>query len=1426
MKTIIKLCSIALICSLFCSVQSFGQLAVAGGMTPNNLVQTVLVGNGVTVTNVTATGPTNCLGSFSNGNTTNLGLTSGVIMSTGGFANVPNANGYFLSNSLSGAGDPLLAALSGGFTSYDAVVLEFDFIPLSNVVNFRYVFGSEEYPEYVCSNFNDAFGFFVSGPNPLGGTYTNQNIAIIPGTTLPVTINSVNSGFPGSYGTTTGCTSLSYNVYYVNNTGSTICFDGFTTPLTATVNVVPCQQYHIKLAISDIGDGAYDSGVFLEANSFQADAIGLGAYYTNPALGLSAIEGCTDGIISFTLDHPATTPIVVNYTIGGTAIPGTDYTTIPTSVTIPAGSDSVGIIINSIMDGLTEGTETVVLHVQTSPCGTEDITLNIIDNTPVQATVTSDQTICDGAQPVNFSVAASGGIAPLTLAWSGGLPSNSNITISPPVGTHSYTVTATDACGATVTDGINITVNATPTSNFTLSTPICAGEAATINYLGTGGSVFPWNFGGGTILSGTAGTAGPFTITWYAAGTYMVSLQTVAANGCPGDTIQQFIQVLGAGTPNCCVIPTPDAGPNLSFCGLSGQFQAVDPDNPSYTGTWTQLTGPGISTYGGGNNHLTYSEVNVTQPGTYTYQWNEVNGPCDSLDVVTLTFIQDPVAHGGTDTAVCGLNYTMIAQMSTPGTGSWAGAGVITPSSPGSSVIAPGYGTFQYIWTETNTGCVSKDTINIEFMQVPVADAGPDATACGNRYTLSADSTYSGYWTGPLGVIYIDGFDHAETGIVIPSYSGTTYSTSFTWHALNGNCTDTDPVSVTFTRPPHAEAGPPQDVCGTIAIMNPDTIGSGIVNAYWTSLPTGPVITAGLPPTPYNATADVSLMGNSAYHFSVGEYYLVFIAQNGIGCSGSDTVRITYYDVPVTYAGKDTSICGKAYDLEANWSIDNPVGIWSTISGPVGGSANFVSPNDPLSDVTVTEYGTYQFVWKESNAAHTVCSDRDTVSVEFKIVPMPDAGLDFSVCGRFANIHATTSVANGTWSGPSGIAYYNGDNGTYTPAYQDSANSWIRWPSENDTITMYWFENNGVCTGYDSVNVYFSSIQTAEHLVDPADSVVCGPVYTLLNAQQPAYGSGYWMDTVMLTTFTPSPTNPSPIASIDTGGVDYYGYHHFYWITVNGICRDTSEVVPVKFIEMPVANAGPNYWSGLFGNNHRIKTDTVCGLNYEMGAVPSIGDGHWYSLDPTNVHFHNSTGPQQTTIYNDSLYITGTSYTVFNATGPKYREFIWQENHEGCVNSDTLRLYFAPHPSGTFTTTMPACRHDSSMIIANTWPLPGHVDYMITNYEWVYTNGSLSPVILNTTVSDTIYVSWSTGEQHNVTLITTNTWGCRSGIVTNQVVEPAPFNPSYDLTNAHCMECNGEILLSTANGAQTNYYTFNWTDTAFINPSALLQTQL
>jgi len=173
-------------------------------VTPQQLVQNVLLGSGITVTNVKFNGSTanasvsrDQAGLFNGGVSTNLGINSGVILATGKAQVAIGPNGAGSSSNPTAnplEGDPDLALLSGQ-TIRNVAILEFDFIPQGQNLSFQYVFASEEYPEYSASGYNDTFGFFLSGPG-ISGPYSGgaRNIALIPSSTTAININNVNNG--------------------------------------------------------------------------------------------------------------------------------------------------------------------------------------------------------------------------------------------------------------------------------------------------------------------------------------------------------------------------------------------------------------------------------------------------------------------------------------------------------------------------------------------------------------------------------------------------------------------------------------------------------------------------------------------------------------------------------------------------------------------------------------------------------------------------------------------------------------------------------------------------------------------------------------------------------------------------------------------------------------------------------------------------------------------------------------------------------------------------------------------------------------------------------------------------------------------------------------------------------------------------------
>jgi gliding motility-associated-like protein len=492
LQTVVKdfCATVFLLCFSFFS---FAQLSVNNTQTPTQLVQDVLLGNGITVSNINYTGASAARGFF-NGATSNIGLASGVILTTGEVINAPGPN---LSGSEgtdnSGSGDPDLDQVSGVFT-FDACVLEFDFVPLADSVTFRYVFGSEEYPEFVDGSVNDAFGFFISGPG-ITGPYSNnsKNIAIIPGTTTPVTINDVNNGtndcaLGGPNGPCSNC------AYYVNNcNGNTVQYDGFTTVLEAKATVVPCQTYHIKLAVADGGDGVWDSGVFLEANSFSSGTVNISAEatYSSTLNDTALIEGCGDAIVHFERTGSTTSAQTVYYTITGTAANGTDYVQIPDSIIIPAGQTIADLTLSSISDGIPEGSETVIITLELgSICNGAPqpaIALTISDAPPLNLVSVSNDTSLVCPRAVSLSIEVDGGIPGYNYSWDSGQNTQS-ITVSPSV-TTTYTVTVSDTCGnQSITESITVGLpNYVPMVVTASDAAICGGDSALITATVTGG---------------------------------------------------------------------------------------------------------------------------------------------------------------------------------------------------------------------------------------------------------------------------------------------------------------------------------------------------------------------------------------------------------------------------------------------------------------------------------------------------------------------------------------------------------------------------------------------------------------------------------------------------------------------------------------------------------------------------------------------------------------------------------------------------------------------------------------------------------------------------------------------------------------------------------------------------------------------------
>jgi len=423
-------------------------LQVQGGFSAEELVKDVLVGGGCfQISNVSYSGQGEQIGTFSNGSS-NIGFSNGLIMATGGIIVAPGPN--ILDGASAGYGngtpDADLATLATS-TLFDMANIEFDFVPTENQVIFEFVFASEEYCEYVNTQFNDVFGFFISGPG-ISGT---KNIALIPSTNTPVSINTVNHLVnSGLYTHNTSLLGENCNIQPAFGPAVLeLQYDGFTKKLIAVADVVPCQTYHIKLKIADVGDGVWDSAVFFRANSFDAGGTVL-ASPAYPGGSNSSYESCDAGSIRFKRSGGSNInlPQPISFTVGGSATPGVDYVPINTTVVIPAGQSEILVPITVLPDPISEGQENILLSLSNScSCSQSTVEFLINDLPSFGLDLLGNQTICEG-ESITLNPSLSGGVLPITYLWSTGETTSSILLTN----SGNYALTVSDGCGRNISD--------------------------------------------------------------------------------------------------------------------------------------------------------------------------------------------------------------------------------------------------------------------------------------------------------------------------------------------------------------------------------------------------------------------------------------------------------------------------------------------------------------------------------------------------------------------------------------------------------------------------------------------------------------------------------------------------------------------------------------------------------------------------------------------------------------------------------------------------------------------------------------------------------------------------------------------------------------------------------------------------------------
>jgi len=531
-----KKLTLLFLCILSLSIQIVdAQINVTANNSAAQLAQK-LVGFGVTTANATLNCGSNASDGINHGSgiftvtSSNLGLDSGITLTSGvaatnGFSIGVNNPASIHTGSTGNGGDPDLTTLIGGAT-FDKCILEFDFTTLGDTVKFDYVFGSCEYPSYTCSNFNDVFGFFLSGPG-IAGPYSNgaKNIALVPGSaTCPVAISTIycpnNPGCCNTtnycFANTAGCTAFSATnntcQYFVCNAGGpTVSYPGFTTVLTAMSQVIPCSTYHIKLAIADKGDAALDSGVFLKAGSFTSNIvqIKLSAGLTSTSGAPVIVEGCDSANLKLTrkIVSGSVYADTINLQYGGNAQNSIDYTTLPSQlIFLPNASDTVkNLSLYAFPDGIAEGTEYLKIYVL-SGCAqliTDSIIIEIKDSLEYSL-FNGDTAICLG-NTLNINGIMDAG---MVMQWSPAInvlnPNQFLTSITPTVpGTQKYTITGSFGTCVPVKKSFAITADPVPILTPISDFEICEGATYPLNAVVTPAFNYNviWNPASGLINS-------------------------------------------------------------------------------------------------------------------------------------------------------------------------------------------------------------------------------------------------------------------------------------------------------------------------------------------------------------------------------------------------------------------------------------------------------------------------------------------------------------------------------------------------------------------------------------------------------------------------------------------------------------------------------------------------------------------------------------------------------------------------------------------------------------------------------------------------------------------------------------------------------------------------------------------------------------
>lgn len=635
------------------------------------LMDTVFLGKvpGYAKRNIKFYGDPQSVGYFINGFFLGFQKGQGIVMSSGKAADADNPNicgspaNASTNNPLGIDGDLDLQALNGQ-NSFDGCIIEFEFKPTADSVRFSYVFGSEEYHDYVGGSVNDVFGFFLFGPG-ISGPYLDdaKNIAEIPGTHSAVSINNINFGSGGvtCTGKPTGCVNCQY---FKDNSQSNdpnfykFVYDAFTTKLPAKSGVTQCSWYTIRLKLGDAGDGIYDTGVFLEKGSFNLGTIEGTPSYTHPTIDSLVYESCNNNYVNmeFNMTAPLGFDYYIPYEIAGTATLGDDYQMVVNlldTLFYPIGSTEDSIIFrNFYEDNTIEGLEDIQVIYRAEMCNPflrDTAFVYILDKPVFEDTTIRYTSYCEDTVTLSFGEPFLTGIPPYSYSWQpGGFQS----------ATLDYIITGTDSiavfcivrdtCGRQVLDTA-IIISPPIYSDAGPDLDLCNVTSVQLQGSSDGAQYFHWTSDpNDPSLVGQDSITDPIVSPTVNYTEYTLKV----SDNCTHIDYDIAIASLTGATAN------PEAD-NEEICIGETVELTVNPGAANETYVWTSVpVDPSIGTQV--NNQI----LNVTPTATSTVYSVVVTNDCSFTadSSITITVNPLPNASAGIDNAVCfGQSYDLLA---------------------------------------------------------------------------------------------------------------------------------------------------------------------------------------------------------------------------------------------------------------------------------------------------------------------------------------------------------------------------------------------------------------------------------------------------------------------------------------------------------------------------------------------------------------------------------------------------------------------------------------------------------------------------------------------------------------------------------------------------------------------------------------------